>query len=61
MTTDTEPRVSVKVSADTSAFTAALIYFTGLLVWLERGHPRPLCIDGHEYHRRQQARRRRKR
>ena len=30
--------------------------------WLLRaGNPRPLCIDGHEYHRRQKARWRRRR
>jgi hypothetical protein len=32
-----------------------------MLIWLDRGRPRPLCIDGREYHRRQLARRRRRR
>jgi hypothetical protein len=33
----------------------------GVLRWLDNGNPGPLCIDGHAYHRRQRARRRRKR
>jgi hypothetical protein len=34
-------------------------YFSSLAIWLNRGSPGPLCIDGHEYRRRQKARRRR--
>jgi hypothetical protein len=39
--------------------TVALARFAEILCYLERGSPRPLCIDGHAYHRRQRARRRR--
>ena len=36
-----------------------LARFRLVLAWLERGNPRPLCINGHEYRRRQKSRRRR--
>ena len=36
---------------------AALAPFAALLIWLDRGRPRSLCINGHEYHRRQKKHR----
>ncbi len=38
-----------------------LARFSRILLWLDRGKPRPLCINGREYRRRQRARTRRKR
>jgi hypothetical protein len=35
--------------------------FRRLLIWLDRGRPGRLCINGREYRRRLKARRRRKR
>jgi hypothetical protein len=53
--------VAVEVRNDAQAqFEAALRHFSLLLIWLDRGRPRPLCIDGREYHRKQRARRGRK-
>jgi hypothetical protein len=45
--------VSETRAAREAEFQAALEHFSLVLIWLERGSPRPLCIDGHEYHRRQ--------
>lgn len=52
--------VTVEVRNDAAAqFEAVLRYFSLLLIWLDRGSPGPLCIDGREYRRRQRARKRR--
>jgi len=44
----------------TAAITGMARQLPFILGRLECSHPRPLCIDGHAYHRRQRARRRRK-
>jgi hypothetical protein len=52
--------VAVEVRSDAQAqFEAVLRRFSLLLIWLDRGSPRPLCIDGRAYHRKQRARKRR--
>ena len=54
------------IAHDTSDWTAGDIaefmrYMTAWMAREYRGSPGKLCIDGHEYRRRQRARRRRKR
>lgn len=52
--------VTIEARDDAQAqFQAVLRHFSLLLIWLDRGRPRKLCINGDEYHRRSRARRRR--
>jgi hypothetical protein len=58
VTADTEPDLAARFTAIVRDLNRRL---PSVMAQIERHYPGPLCIDGREYHRRQMARRRRKR